>query len=308
MSSGGAQGKGDLLGGWLRPDVSVLVAAGVWGTIWIPLRQLGAGGWDSGAAAAASCVLAVAAMTPFVARRWRAVLVVSPQVWLVGFLFGFGLALYWEGLIRGNVARVTLLFYMMPVWTAVLARFLNGEAITRRRVIGIVLGVAGMLVVFSRNGWLPVPSGIGDFMGLLSGLAWSIGIVLCARPGMEKTTLSQVFISLAIMAPGIYVLSILPGSRDSMVAFDAGSGLAMMLFLLAALGLIWLLAGMMMTLYGAERLSPGKVAIFLMVEVVIAIVTSAALIDEPFGAREIAGATLILGASLVEFVGADKRS
>lgn len=298
---------GYLLGGWLRPDVSVLIAAGVWGTIWIPLRQLGAGGWDSGLAATASCVVAVAAMTPFILRRWRAVLMVPARVWFVGFLFGFGLALYWEGLIRGNVARVTLLFYMMPVWTAVLARLFNGEQVTQRRVLGIVLGVAGMLVVFSRGGGLPLPSGIADYMGLLSGLAWSLGIVLCARPGMQKTTLSQVFISLLFMAPGMYVLSILPGGRAAAAALDPHTGLAVTLFLLVALGLVWLLGGMLMTLYGAERLSPGKVAIFLMAEVVIALITSAILIDEPFGLREIAGAILILGASLVEFLGVEKR-
>jgi len=36
-------------------------------------------------------------------------------------------------------------------------------------------------------------------------------------------------------------------------------------------------------------------------------VSSAVLLDEPFGIREIVGAVLIVGASLVEFVGANGR-
>ena len=43
------------------------------------------------------------------------------------------------------------------------------------------------------------------------------------------------------------------------------------------------------------------------IEVVVAMVSSAVLLDEPFGIREIVGAVLIVGASLVEFVGANGR-
>jgi drug/metabolite transporter (DMT)-like permease len=64
---------------------------------------------------------------------------------------------------------------------------------------------------------------------------------------------------------------------------------------------------MFMTLFGADHLSPGQVAIFLMVEVVVALLSSTILLDEPFGSREIVGAILIVGASLVEFLGRKER-
>ena len=244
---------------------------------------------------------------PFILRHWRQALVVPPVVWLIGLLLGFGIALYWEGMVRGNVARVVLLFYMMPVWTVMLARIINGERVTVRRLVGVALGVGGMLVVFSREGGLPVPRSVGDYMGLLSGVFWALAFVLCARPGNEKTTLAQFFISLLFLTPTIYLLAILPGSRETTAALEAAPGAAAAVFWLVGLTTIWLLPGMFMTLYGADRLKPGQVAIFLMIEVVVALVSAALLIDEPFGIPEIVGAVLILSASLVEFVGADRR-
>lgn len=291
-----------LMWGWLRPDVAVLCAAAVWGTMWIPARAMSSGGLDSGLAAALSTLVTIAALIPHLLRN-RASLVFSRQVWWVSFLLGFGVALYWEGMVRGNVARIVLLFYLMPVWTVILARLINGEAATRRRILGVALGLGGMAVVFSANGGLPLPSSLADYMGLTSGVMWALAFVLCARPGMERTTLSQLLGCLLILAPSVWLLTLLPGSRAAANIVELQAGIGFTVIWLVAFALIWLLPGLYMTLFGADHLSPGKVAIFLMVEVVMALVSSAILIDEPFGWREAAGAALILGASLVEFAG-----
>ena len=67
-----------------------------------------------------------------------------------------------------------------------------------------------------------------------------------------------------------------------------------------ALALIWLLPVIGLTVYGASRLDPGRVAIFLMLEIVIGLASAAWLLDEPFGVRETIGALLIGGAMLAE--------
>jgi len=298
-----ADGKpAHLMWGWLRPDMAVLFAAAMWGTMWIPARAMSSGGLDSGLAAALSTLVAIAALIPELLRN-RNTLVFGRRVWWISFLLGFGVALYWEAMVRGNVARVVLLFYLMPVWTVILARLINGEAATRRRILGVALGLGGMMVVFSANGGIPLPRSLADYMGLAAGVMWALAFVLCARPGMEKTTLSQLLGSLLILAPSVWLLTLLPGSREATNAIEAQDGLVVTMIWLVGFGLIWLLPGMYMTLFGADHLQPGQVAIFLMVEVVIALVSSAVLIDEPFGLREATGAILILGASLVEFVG-----
>lgn len=302
MTSPGNGKPVHLMWGWLRPDLAVLFSAAMWGTMWIPARAMSSGGLDSGLAAALSSMVALAALLPYVLRN-RGALVFTRQVWWVSFLLGIGVALYWEAMVRGNVARVVLLFYLMPVWTVILSRLINGEAATARRIFGVALGLGGMVVVFSANGGIPLPRTLADYMGLASGFTWALAFVFCARPGMEKTTLAQLFGSLLILAPSVWLLTLLPGTREAVGAVEGQAGLAATLVWLIAFGLVWVLFGMFMTLYGADHLQPGQVAIFLMVEVVIALFSSALLLDEPFGMREIAGATLILSASLVEFAG-----
>lgn len=302
MSPAGNGKPAHLMWGWLRPDIAVLFAAAMWGTMWIPARAMSSGGLYSGLAAALSTLVAIVAVIPHLLRN-RGALVFGRRVWWVSFLLGFGVALYWEGMVRGSVARIVLLFYLMPVWTVILARLINGEAATRRRILGVALGLGGMMVVFSADGGIPLPRSIADYMALAAGVMWALAFVLCARPGMEKTTLSQLFGSLLILAPSVWLLTLLPGSREATNVVEAQGEVAMTVIWLAAFGLIWLLPGMYMTLFGADHLSPGQVAIFLMVEVVVALVSSAILIDEPFGMREVIGGILILGASLVEFAG-----
>ena len=71
---------------------------------------------------------------------------------------------------------------------------------------------------------------------------------------------------------------------------------------LVVFALIWMLPVVWLTIFGAGRLEPGRVAIFLMFEIVVGLTTATLLTDEPFGRREFVGALLIMGASGVEIV------
>lgn len=236
MTSPGNGKPVHLMWGWLRPDLAVLLSAAMWGTIWIPVREISGGGLDSGLAAALGTVTAIVVLLPHVLRNRRTV-VFSRRVWWISFLLGFGVALYWEGMVRGNVARVVLLFYLMPVWTVILARLINGEAATPRRIVGVVLGMSGMLVVFSADGGVPLPTTLADYMGLASGVFWALAFVLCAKPGMEKTTLAQLLGSLLILAPSVWLLTLLPGLREGPGVIADAPGISLTVLWLVALGL-----------------------------------------------------------------------
>jgi drug/metabolite transporter (DMT)-like permease len=55
-----------------------------------------------------------------------------------------------------------------------------------------------------------------------------------------------------------------------------------------------------LTIWPATVLSPGRVGMLLMVEVIVGVVSAAILTDEPFGVREFAGTVLIISAGVVE--------
>jgi drug/metabolite transporter (DMT)-like permease len=201
--------------------------------------------------------------------------------------------------VRGQVARVILLFYLTPVWSTLLGRLLLGEAITARRVLTIALGFGGMLVIFGAEAGPPLPRSVADWMGLISGMTWGLSMVYvnktAARPLLDRMVVQFVF-----LAPLFYLLTLLPGGRglaEAPTGLYAGSTLW-----LAAFALLWMLPLVWLTYFGASRLDPGRVAIFLMLEIVIGLGSAALLTDEPFGLRELAGAVLIMSAGLTEVV------
>jgi len=65
---------------------------------------------------------------------------------------------------------------------------------------------------------------------------------------------------------------------------------------LLVFGLIWMPVVLWLTMFGGSRLDPGRVAVLLMLEVVIGLVSAALLTREPFGPRELAGAVFIVAA------------
>ncbi len=283
----------------MRPDLAILVSTVLWGTIWIPVRQLNTAGWDQGLAFTISCGVAVAAMLPVLVLQKRWSQIADTRIWILGLIFGFGTALYLEAIVRGDVARGVLLFYLMPVWSAILGRIFNGDPITHRRVIGIVLGLSGLAVIFYDGSGIPLPSGAADFMALTSGMIWAIAFSYSEKSKAFRTTFGQVFSSLVLLGPVLFLLSLIPGNRDSLAVSEFSSGQTWLI----ALALIWLLPAITLTLFGAGRLQPSQVSIFLMIEVAVALVSAAVLLNEPFGLRETIGATLIIGASFAEFVG-----
>ena len=281
----------------MAPHAAILLSAVLWGTLWIPLRELNESGVSGATATTMSFLLGLLVLLPFALVKARRILAGGWPLAASGFFLAVFLAFYAEGMVRGEVARVLLLFYLTPVWSTLLARLMLGQPITRRRVATIILGLAGMVVILGDETGVPVPRGIADWMGLASGVAWGLAMVYLQRTA-RRPAFDRIFAAFIFFAPLYYLVTLLPGSRVSVGV--EGALLADWSMLVVALALIWLLPVIGLTVYGASRLDPGRVAIFLMLEIVIGLASAAWLLDEPFGVRETIGALLIGAAMLAE--------
>jgi drug/metabolite transporter (DMT)-like permease len=118
-----------------------------------------------------------------------------------GLLFSFEFALLFIALDYTTVARVSLFFYMMPVWIAVAAHFLiPEEPLNRNKITGLLLAVVGVTVAFSGNlGEAGEDAWLGDLLALLGGIFWA-GIAMVTRLKLshvssEMNLLYQLFVS-----------------------------------------------------------------------------------------------------------------
>lgn len=118
---------------------------------------------------------------------------------VVGVLFGLEFLLLYIGLERTTVVRNTLLVNAMPFWMLLGAHFLLGEHFTLRKLTGLLLAFAGLVVVFSDK----LSSGggeatlLGDVLSLGAGVLWALSNLVIkrstslARTSAEKLLLYQ---------------------------------------------------------------------------------------------------------------------
>lgn len=286
----------------LVPALAVAASGLLWGIWWIPLRWLEASGLSGDRAGLALYLAAMVVLAPAMLLRRERLRAGGGKLWLIGLFSGLAFTAWNHALIAGDVVRVTLLFYLMPVWGTAFAALYFREAVRPMRVASIVLGLAGAAVVLGIGAGLPVPGSLAEWMALGSGVLFALAATYSrqasAVQALEKTFLSSLFA--AIAAAGLLLVVPDPPNGADLTLPTLAVPLAVCLF--------WQVLVTWLLLWGATRLDAGRVGILLLLEVLGAAVSAALLADEPFGWREAIGCVLIIGAGLTEAFDETRRS
>jgi drug/metabolite transporter (DMT)-like permease len=276
----------------LPPALVVGVVAVFWGCWWIPLRlidQMGlTGPW---AGAAIYSVAGLALLPAAIAKGWlRGATGLATLA--IGTVYGIQLSTFSIGVVLGEIMRVVLLYYTLPVWGTLFAILLLGERLTPLRAAAVALGVLGAVVVLNEGG-LPIPRSIGDWMGLATGVIFALATALSRRhPGVGG--LASAFVTFATAGPlcAVIALVLLAGEVPAAATFAAA------LPWVAGVALLLAIPSYALVIWAAGRIDPGRVSILLLIEVIAAAVTASLLLDEPFGLKETLGCGLIVAAGI----------
>lgn len=282
----------------LVPSLAIVLSALLWGTFWIPMRALNRAGLGAMWPTTAGFTLPLVCLLPSAIARRRRIVKGGRLVLAIGFLMALSVSLYAQGILRGEVARVILLFYLTPVWSALLARWMLDYPMTRGRVATITLGLAGMFVVFGASSGLPVPRTAADWMGLLSGIIWALALVYMRR-GERIADFDKLFVQFLFLGLTFLLLGLVPGETWTLPYGGISYSAAVWLI---GFGLLWVPGVVWLTIFGGSRLDPGRAAILLTFEVVVGLVSAGILTSEPLGTNEIVGAILIVAAGVSELV------
>jgi len=175
---------------WL-PAAAVALSAALWGLWWLPLRALAEAGLSGAAVNAALYGITTVALLPWFWRRRRRLARGGLLLLGAGGLFGAALVSWNLALILGEVVRVTLLFYLAPVWATLLALALLRVPVGGLRIVSVVLGLAGAVVLLGFAGGLPLPRSAGDWLGFAAGVLFALSVTLvrkgAAIEGFEQT-------------------------------------------------------------------------------------------------------------------------
>lgn len=112
------------------------------------------------------------------------------QVWLVGVagLFGYHFV-YFSAIRAAPAVEVSLIAYLWPLFLVVFSAFLPGERIRLHHVIGVMLGLAGAVLIITRGKGLSLAEGFtaGHALAFLCSIIWSGYSVLSRRFGQVST-------------------------------------------------------------------------------------------------------------------------
>ena len=249
----------------------------VWGTSWWPFRWLQAAGlhplW-------ATSIVFVLASTAIVAARPRAVrqVLTTPALWVLVVAAGTTNAAFNWAVVIGDVVRVVLLFYLMPLWTVLLARVALHERFSTAATLRIALGLAGAAIVLwpdtaspdtalrSFAASLPLPRSLADWLGVVGGFSFACNNVMLRREAgrPEEGRALAMFAGGALVAGALAVT--LAASGQAPWPWPPTST-----WLLPMAGLtIVFLGGNLALQYGAARLPANRAAVVMLTEVVFA--------------------------------------
>ena len=247
---------------WL-PALALTLNAFTWGVSWWPFRQLEAAGLHPLWATALIYAVAVVVITLKQPAAWSELLR-TPALWVLVLASGTTNATFNWGVTVGDVVRVVLLFYLMPLWAVLLARVLLGERFTLLAWVRVVLALAGAAIVLwpeHGDGW-PLPRTLADGLALLGGFSFALNNVMLRREAARSAGAR----GLAMFAGGTGV--------------SAALALAMALALPPVVAAGWLAGTLVLALvflggnlalqYGAARLPANATAVIMITEVLFA--------------------------------------
>lgn len=288
-----------LQGSDLRTASIALVIGGMmWGLYWIPVRYFASQGLSGPWSGIAMYTSALIVLSPFLWRERQALVQGWRGLIFSGMFTGAAFSLFTISLVYTDVVRSILLFYLTPVWGTILGMLFLGERLGPTRVLGLLCGLGGMFIVLGGEQSIPWPRNTGDWLALISGITWALGTL-----GLYRTSGISVPGQVFAFIAGALVLSFcsLPFSMGFENAKDVGQ-MVVRIGPIALLSALYTLPMIFLTIWPATKLTPARVGLLLMSEVVVGLISAAAFSGEPFGLREFIGATLIVSAAFLEVV------
>jgi len=276
------------------PALALIFNAFVWGVSWFPFRQLEGHGlhpvW-------ATCLI-YAAITVAMALLRRSIwplFAQQPALLLLGLAAGLTNVGFNWAVTQGDVVRVVLLFYLMPLWSVLLAWAFLGERPSLAALARVALALAGVAVVLkSPEADWPVPASLPDWLGVAAGFGFAVTNILLRRlrsaPGEARAL--AMFGGCAVMAGATALVGTALGAMAAPPLADPGWwGWALVL------GTGFVFANVCLQ-YGAARLAASATSVIMLSEVLFASTSSVALGASTMEARIWFGGALIVAAAV----------
>ncbi len=274
----------------------LLFSSSLWGLTWWPLKQFAAQGLSGptlamltyGFAGLAGCAVLVVQRTELRAHA---------LLWLlIALVGGGGNTAFVSAMVLGDVVRVMLLFYLVPVWSVLGGRLFLGERVSPRRGMAVALALAGAFLVVGGTAAFDSPPGAADMLAVTAGLAFSGNNILARKAQGIPTASKSVAVLLGCGFTSWLMLLLVPVSAAAAgTHFTPG-----LLAALAVFSLLWMGLVTYTWQWSVTRMEAGRSGVIAIAELVVAIVSATLWGNETLRTTEWLGGALIAMAAILE--------
>ena len=259
-----------------RASLSLVLGASVWGLYWLPLREMNRLGIEGtwGVVFFNFCPLLV--LMPLLI--WKRV-----NIWtrpgpalFIGITTGVAMGIYSTSMVIAPVIRVTMEFYLTAVWSTIIGVVWLSEKLDLRRVATVAAGLLGLfLLIAGASDAAHSAFGFGDVLALASGALWAFGAAGMKRwPGEKLLATSFHQFLFAVLAGSVLAQLLFPATAPSPAQL-------LDVLPMAFVGSVMLLLPSIMAIFWASRvLFPGRAAILMMSEALVATISATLLLPE----------------------------
>jgi drug/metabolite transporter (DMT)-like permease len=218
------------------------------------------------------------------------------------FVGGHGMLAWAQQRIPSGVAA--LVIASIPLWVALLDRLFLGRRLSRRAVIGLVVGFAGVAFLVDPSGGGAIDTA-GALVALTSAASWAAGSLYARGAPLPREPL--VSAGLAGLVGGL-LLAVVSVARGEFGDLDVAAVSGESLFGVAYLVVVGSLLGFTAYVWLLRVAPISLVATYAYVNPVIAVLLGWALLDEVLEARVLlAGAAIVAAVALIVSAPAPER-
>jgi drug/metabolite transporter (DMT)-like permease len=210
------------------------------------------------------------------------------------FVGGHGLLAWSQQRIPSGVAA--LVIAAIPLWVAVIDRAVLGRRLSRRAVVGLVIGFFGVAILVDPTGGGAIDR-VAALVALFSAACWAAGSIYSRGAPLPSSPL--VSAGVASLA-GAVLLAVFGAARGEVGQLDPGSVSGASLFGVAYLVVVGSLIGLSSYVWLLRVAPISLVATYAYVNPVIAVLLGWAVLGETFDERILlAGATIVAAVALI---------
>ncbi len=276
----------------LAPLMVLVTTCSLWGMSWMPLKFLHGQGIDGLALIFVAHAILALVFVPFTQRSQ---FTSTNAKYLTGIALagGLGIFSFTYALMYGDVVRVMVLFYLLPVWGVLGGCFFLKETIDARRWAGILIALPGAYLILGGADMFRAPPTWNDMLALLAGMSFAANNILFRGVGHVSlpAKLIAMFIGCAFITGSLMLLGL--------QAFPRGVSNAAWAWLLLYT-FTWLLCANIGSQWAVERMEAGRSSIIIIVQLVVAVLSAMVVGGERLSVMEWIGCLMVVTAAVLE--------